>query len=78
MRVEVADSSPKIPLAIKRDELDDGRRGLILVNAVTDDRGVIKRWDGTGEAVWFECVDRRKSTGARARFSSRPPTGPRP
>ncbi|MEU0377592.1 hypothetical protein ABZ093_09865 [Streptomyces cyaneofuscatus] len=51
---------------------------LILVNAVTDDWGVIKRWDGTGKTVWFECVDRRKSTGARARFSPRPPTGPRP
>ncbi|MCD9900640.1 ATP-binding protein [Streptomyces cyaneofuscatus] len=78
VRVEVADSSPEIPLAIKRDELDDGGRGLILVNAVTDDWGVIKRWDGTGKTVWFECVDRRKATGARARFSPRPPTGPHP
>lgn len=69
---------PEIPLATRRDELDDGGRELILVDAVSEDWGVVKRWDGTGKTVWFECVDRRKPTGDRARFSPRPPTGPRP
>ncbi|WP_411078864.1 ATP-binding protein [Streptomyces sp. cmx-18-6] len=78
VRVEVADSSTESPIAIKRDELDDGGRGLILVNAVTDDWGVVKRWDGKGKTVWFECVDRKKATGDRARFSPRPPAEPRP
>lgn len=78
VRVEVADGSPEIPLAIRRDELDDGGRGLVLVNAVTDDWGVVKRWDGTGKTVWFECVDRKKATGLRARFSPRPQPAPRP
>ncbi|ARF72352.1 ATP-binding protein [Streptomyces sp. NPDC012600] len=78
VRVEVADNSPVVPLAIRGDEFDEGGRGLILVNAVTDDWGVVKRWDGKGKTVWFECVDRKKSTGVRARFSPRPQPGPRP
>lgn len=65
VRVEVGDNSTAVPLAIQRDELDDGGRWLILVNAVTDDWGVEIRWDGGGKTVWFECVDRPEGGDGR-------------
>ncbi|WNF26848.1 ATP-binding protein [Streptomyces sp. C11-1] len=67
VRVEVVDSSPVVPLAIKGDPLDDGGRGLILVNAVTDDWGIEKRWDGSGKTVWFECLTPLEEGGSRFR-----------
>ncbi|CAM5519956.1 ATP-binding protein [Streptomyces griseus] len=75
VRVEVADSSPVMPLAITGDPLDDGGRGLVLVNAVTDDWGIIKRWDGGGKTVWFECLTPPELGGSRFR-TARPE--PRP
>ncbi|MGW8489961.1 ATP-binding protein [Streptomyces sp. NPDC055886] len=74
VRVEVADSSPAVPLAITGDPLDDGGRGLVLVNAITDEWGVVKRWDGGGKTVWFECLTPPELGGSRFR-SARP--GPR-
>ncbi|MGW4628472.1 ATP-binding protein [Streptomyces rubiginosohelvolus] len=75
VRVEVADSSPAVPLAITGDPLDDGGRGLVLVDAVTDEWGVIKRWDGGGKTVWFECLTPPELGGSRFR-TARPE--PRP
>ncbi|MFB8140510.1 ATP-binding protein [Streptomyces parvus] len=67
VRVEVADSSSAVPLAITGDPLDDGGRGLVLVNAVTDDWGIVKRWDGGGKTVWFECLTPPEKGGSRFR-----------
>ncbi|MFF7008143.1 ATP-binding protein [Streptomyces fimicarius] len=73
VRVEVADSSPVMPLAITGDPLDDGGRGLVLVDAVTDDWGIIKRWDGGGKTVWFECLTPPEKGGSRFRTVRREP-----
>lgn len=67
VRVEVADSSTVMPLAITGDPLDDGGRGLVLVNAVTDAWGIIKQWDGSGKTVWFECLTPPEKGGSRFR-----------
>ncbi|MFJ6807673.1 ATP-binding protein [Streptomyces anulatus] len=75
VRVEVSDSSPAVPLAITGDPLDDGGRGLVLVDAVTDEWGIIKRWDGSGKTVWFECLTPPEKGGSRFR-TARPE--PRP
>lgn len=75
VRVEVADSSTVMPLAITGDPLDDGGRGLVLVDAVTDNWGIIKQWDGSGKTVWFECLTPPEKGGSRFR-TARPE--PRP
>ncbi|WP_328298391.1 ATP-binding protein [Streptomyces sp. NBC_00435] len=54
LRVEVSDGCPAPPLAPRTPgELDEGGRGLLLVEAVAD------RWgadpNSTGKTVWFEC-----------------------
>ncbi|MCX4582531.1 ATP-binding protein [Streptomyces sp. NBC_01481] len=57
LRVEVADKHPHCPRPVRPecggDELDEGGRGLLLVEAVTD------RWGVTpmpgGKTMWFEC-----------------------
>lgn len=56
VRVEVADGCPKLPVVVEGDALDEGGRGLLLVDAVTDKWGVEMRRDGGGKAVWFECL----------------------
>ncbi|MFE7105321.1 ATP-binding protein [Streptomyces sp. NPDC057575] len=56
MRVEVADSCRDVPRVVVGDELDEGGRGLVLVDAVTDKWGVEPRRDGRGKTVWFECL----------------------
>lgn len=58
VRVEVADASPRLPHAVAGDALDEGGRGLLLVDAVTDRWGVEARGDGRGKTVWFECGQR--------------------
>ncbi|MEU8626221.1 ATP-binding protein [Streptomyces sp. NPDC048669] len=55
IRVEVADGCPKVPRVVEGDVLDEGGRGLVLVDAVTDKWGVEVRRDGGGKTVWFEC-----------------------
>lgn len=55
VRVEVADASPRLPRAVVGDALDEGGRGLLLVDAVTDDWGVETHGD-RGKTVWFECL----------------------
>ncbi|MFJ2622446.1 ATP-binding protein [Streptomyces sp. NPDC087532] len=55
VRVEVADGCPELPRPAVGDVLDEGGRGLVLVDAVTDGWGVEPRRDGRGKTVWFEC-----------------------
>ncbi|WP_407839381.1 ATP-binding protein [Streptomyces sp. DSM 116496] len=62
LRVEVSDGCPAPPLAARvPGPLEEGGRGLLLVEAVTD------RWgthpNSTGKTVWFECDARRPVTG---------------
>ncbi|MFC8491108.1 ATP-binding protein [Streptomyces sp. NPDC057235] len=53
LRVEVADGVPGTVVAKAGGELDEGGRGLVLVEAVTDRWGVEER--AGGKTVWFEC-----------------------
>ncbi|MGO4462220.1 ATP-binding protein [Streptomyces sp. M-16] len=54
LRVEVTDTCPAAPrVAPGGDPLDEGGRGLRLVQAVTDRWGVLPR--SAGKTVWFEC-----------------------
>ena len=55
LRVEVADDCPVLPRPVRAVEaLAEGGRGLLLVDAVTDDWGV-EPLPGGGKTVWFEC-----------------------
>lgn len=55
LRVEVADDCPDLPRQARTVEaLAEGGRGLLLVDAVTDDWGV-DPLPGGGKTVWFEC-----------------------
>ncbi|MFE9847252.1 ATP-binding protein [Streptomyces sp. NPDC005576] len=56
VRVEVTDSSPGLPTVTVREALDEGGRGLLLVDAVTGKWGVDVREDGGSKTVWFECL----------------------
>jgi anti-sigma regulatory factor (Ser/Thr protein kinase) len=56
VRVEIADSCPRLPVPATGDALAEGGRGLLLVEAFTDRWGVEPRSDGTGKTVWFECL----------------------
>ncbi|MFH9721864.1 ATP-binding protein [Streptomyces sp. NPDC017254] len=53
LRVEVADAVPGAVHAKAGGPLDEGGRGLVLVEAVTDRWGVVGTADG--KTVWFEC-----------------------
>ncbi|MFG2328345.1 ATP-binding protein [Streptomyces sp. NPDC048604] len=53
LRVEVADGAPGAVAAKGGDPLDDGGRGLLLVEGVTDRWGVEETAEG--KRVWFEC-----------------------
>lgn len=53
LRVEVADAVPGTVVAKPAGVLDEGGRGLVLVEAVTDRWGVVE--SGEGKTVWFEC-----------------------
>ncbi|WP_413753701.1 ATP-binding protein [Streptomyces sp. R-74717] len=63
VRVEVADASPELPRAVMGDVFDEGGRGLMLVDAVTDGWGVEPRRDGRGKTVWFECLAAKAADG---------------
>lgn len=84
VRVEVADGCDELPRVTDRDTLDEGGRGLILVDAVTDRWGAELRRDGAGKTVWFECLPaKREEQGAgpeAARLSvpDAAPRAPRP
>ncbi|WP_406402887.1 ATP-binding protein [Streptomyces sp. NBC_00879] len=57
LRVEVGDEDPHCPRPARPecggDELDEGGRGLLLVEAVTDRWGVMPM--PGGKTMWFEC-----------------------
>ncbi|MFJ8665585.1 ATP-binding protein [Streptomyces sp. NPDC093600] len=53
LRVEIADAVPGTVVAKPAGVLDEGGRGLVLVEAVTDRWGVVE--SGEGKTVWFEC-----------------------
>ncbi|MEV1019944.1 ATP-binding protein [Streptomyces sp. NPDC050264] len=53
VRVEVGDPDPRTPVVGDADEWDEGGRGLLLVEAVTDRWGV--DLSPPGKTVWFEC-----------------------
>ncbi|MFF8918631.1 ATP-binding protein [Streptomyces sp. NPDC015032] len=65
VRVEVADGCPELPRAVMgdADALDEGGRGLVLVDAVTDRWGAEPRRDGRGKTVWFECRATKAADG---------------
>lgn len=65
VRVEVADACARLPRPLVGDVLDEGGRGLLLVDAVTDAWGVAERVDGGGKTVWFECLGRRARAAQR-------------
>ncbi|MFF8604925.1 ATP-binding protein [Streptomyces sp. NPDC015346] len=53
LRVEVADGVPGTVVAKAGGPLEEGGRGLVLVEAVTDRWGVAEA--AGGKTVWFEC-----------------------
>lgn len=73
VRVEVADGCPEVPRVVEGGVLDEGGRGLVLVDAVTDKWGVEVRRDGGGKTVWFECL-----AAASGVASATPPARPAP
>ncbi|MFD8969339.1 ATP-binding protein [Streptomyces sp. NPDC059568] len=67
LRVEVTDRAPGVPYVKQptsdggpEDELAEGGRGLLLVEAVTDRWGVTPQAGG-GKTVWFECVAKERA-----------------
>ncbi|MFE6893868.1 ATP-binding protein [Streptomyces sp. NPDC057694] len=57
LRVEVTDPDPRPPVLRVADQLAEGGRGLMLVQAVTDRWGSQPR--PPGKSVWFECDAKR-------------------
>ncbi|MGR8010722.1 ATP-binding protein [Streptomyces hypolithicus] len=78
VRVEVADGCPQLPLPAAGDDLAEGGRGLLLVDAVTHEWGVEPRPDGSGTTVWFECLSSGKARAAPAPVTPPAPPAPRP
>ncbi|MFD8691885.1 ATP-binding protein [Streptomyces sp. NPDC059651] len=72
VRVEVADASPAVPRVGGGEVLDDGGRGLVLVDALADKWGVEMRGDGGGKTVWFECLAVAAPVTRPARPAPRP------
>lgn len=56
LRVEVADSSPELPVLQSDSEVALGGRGVALVDAYADSWGVVSR-PPQGKTVWFELLD---------------------
>ncbi len=73
VRVEVADGYAELPRVTARDTLDEGGRGLILVDAVTDRWGAEPRRDGAGKTVWFECLPAKKEGQGQGQGTARRP-----
>jgi anti-sigma regulatory factor (Ser/Thr protein kinase) len=55
VRVEVTDAHPSPPLYTAVDELAEGGRGLVIIEAVTDRWGWQPLPGRPGKTVWFEC-----------------------
>jgi anti-sigma regulatory factor (Ser/Thr protein kinase) len=54
LRVEVHDSSDRLPLAYSADPYDESGRGLFLVAAYADDHGAYRTT--VGKVVWFDVI----------------------
>lgn len=52
LRVEVADDSPQMPVPRAADLMEEGGRGLSLVEQLSQGWGVYR--EGVGKVVWFE------------------------
>ena len=52
LRVEVSDESPRLPVPRAAGPLEEGGRGLALVETLASSWGV--RPEGSGKVVWFE------------------------
>ncbi len=52
LRIEVTDDSPRMPVPRAAGLLEEGGRGLALVESLADDWGVQRQ--GNGKIVWFE------------------------
>ena len=57
LRVEVLDASPALPCKREASLLDEGGRGMALVEALASAWGADTSADG-GKTVWFEVLDR--------------------
>ncbi|GAA2588164.1 hypothetical protein GCM10010304_35070 [Streptomyces roseoviolaceus] len=55
VRVEVTDTCPRPPVSTAVEELAEGGRGVLIVEAVTDRWGWDPLPDRPGKTVWFEC-----------------------
>ncbi|MBT3151325.1 ATP-binding protein [Streptomyces sp. CHD11] len=55
VRVEVADGCPRLPVRGGGEGLEEGGRGMVIVDAVTERWGVDVCPGGLGKTVWFEC-----------------------
>ncbi|MEU7277487.1 ATP-binding protein [Streptomyces sp. NPDC045431] len=63
LRVEVTDGLDRPPLPVEAgDALDEGGRGLVLVEAVTERWGTVPL--AAGKTVWFECDAKPPREGA--------------
>ncbi|MCX4972897.1 ATP-binding protein [Streptomyces sp. NBC_00620] len=70
VRVEVTDTCPRPPLSTAVDELGEGGRGLVIVEAVTDRWGWTPLPGRAGKTVWFEChVKRDPPPGGGGRWA---------
>ncbi|MFE2286080.1 ATP-binding protein [Streptomyces sp. NPDC059443] len=76
LRVEVSDGCPAPPRVTNEsnENLPEGGRGLLLVEAVAD------RWgtdpNSTGKTVWFECDAPPPAASGSGRARRRQPPGP--
>jgi serine/threonine-protein kinase RsbW len=53
VRVEVSDTSPNVPVVSTPAPDDQHGRGLLLVDALAQDWGVVNRPGSSGKIVWF-------------------------
>jgi len=57
IRIEVSDANPDAPVRHESpDDLDDGGRGLYLLDTLTDAWGTQPRYTGRGKTVWLELL----------------------
>jgi anti-sigma regulatory factor (Ser/Thr protein kinase) len=67
LRVEVWDSSLRLPEAADAEDTATGGRGLLLVRALAHSWGWIPQ--GAGKAVWFECAADQALSGKDGRLA---------
>jgi len=75
LRVNVADSSTKLPTLRDVSPLEDGGRGLHLLGALSKSWGVDVERDGAGKTVWFTITLARQHQSSRPSAESSRPEG---